>query len=87
MNYRDTGVSKNISKRSINFYKIKACKRFRPGVSKMQETKDNHLEIKFEDRNQVDDNIAWVLGGEFLNFSFQFCKLMFSFFPQNILFL
>ena len=30
-------------------------------------TKDKHLEVKFNDRNQVDDTIAWVLGGGILS--------------------
>ena len=29
-------------------------------------TKDKHLEIKLYDRNQLDDKIAWGLGGGFL---------------------
>ena len=30
-------------------------------------TKDDYLEIKLNDRNQVDDKIAWGLGGGFLS--------------------
>ena len=29
-------------------------------------TKDNYLDIKFNNKNQVDDKIAWGLGGGFL---------------------
>ena len=29
-------------------------------------TKYNYLEIKFNNRNQVEDKMAWGLGGEFL---------------------
>ena len=31
-------------------------------------TKDDDLEILFEDKNQVDDEIAWGLGEGFLSF-------------------
>ena len=30
-------------------------------------TKDKHLEVKFYDRNQVDDKIAWGLDGGILS--------------------
>ena len=40
--------------------------------SKKSSTKNKHLEIKFNDRNQGDDKNAWGLGGGFLSFHLSF---------------
>ena len=37
-------------------------------MTHLTSTKDNHLKIKFNDKNQVYDKIAWRLGGGFLCF-------------------
>ena len=37
-------------------------------MTHLTSTKDYHLEIKFNDKNQVYDKIAWRLGGGFLSF-------------------
>ena len=36
-------------------------------VNYLSSTKDDYLEIELNNRNQVDDKIAWGLGGEVLS--------------------
>ena len=36
--------------------------------NQISSTKDDHLEIQFNNRNQLDDKIAWGIGGGFLFF-------------------
>ena len=43
-------------------FKNKVCKEVE------DKSKDNYLEIKFDNRNQVDDKIVWELGGGILSF-------------------